>query len=59
MQGMVVVRRCHEAGIAQTVLLGLAVDGTSVDAAFGEQLLEFGLLRAAHLIQLIDVDDEV
>ena len=56
---MAVVGRCHEAGIALAVELCLAIDGSSVDAALGDQLLELGLLRTAHLVQLVDVDDEV
>lgn len=36
MQGMAVVGGRHEAGVALAVLLRLAVDGASVDAALGE-----------------------
>ena len=58
-QGMAVVGGRHEAGVAQAVLLRLAVDGASVDAALGEELLELCLLAASHLIQLVDVHEQV
>lgn len=49
----------QERGIAGTVLLAAAEDGTSVDLDLREGLLELGLLRGTHVGKLIDVDQQL
>ena len=58
-QGVAVVGGAHEAGVAPAVLLSVTVDGSAVDATLGEELLELCLLAASHLIQLVDVHEQV
>ena len=59
MQGMQVVRRGHERGVALTVGLRATIDGTPVHTYLRQQLLKLCLLRTAHLIELVDVHQQV